>query len=36
MSAVTGTKQPLFLTMITGIICNFPQIPKNIISLKIG
>ena len=24
VSAVTGTKQPLFLSVITGIICNFP------------
>ena len=28
VSAVTGTKQLLFLSMITGIICNFPQIPE--------
>ena len=24
VSAVTGNKQPLFLSVITGIICNFP------------
>ena len=24
VSAVTGTKQPLYLNMITGIMCNFP------------
>ena len=35
-SVVTGTKQPLFLSMITGIICNFPQIPENITSPKIS
>ena len=36
VSAVTGTKQPLFLSVITGIICNFPQISENITSPKIS
>ena len=36
VSAVTGTKQPLFLSVITGIICNFPLIPENITSPKIS